>query len=200
MFKKLDYNIPGRPKKPWTRKKEDHMVNFGGVAVNEACVNFIKSIISPGSTILELGSGPGSTVALSEDYKLYSVENQPEWFDVFPVCTTYINCRTRFYDDQYTAPDLPNQHGWYEPDDIFPNLPSTYDLILIDGPGGGTYGRGGFLKHIEKFNTNVPMIFDDVHVEDKGLALMKKVSEYVGREYKILETDTTGQTGYILTS
>ena len=72
------------------------------------------------------------------------------------------------------------------------------DLILIDGPGGGRYGRGGFLKHLSEFNTNVPMIFDDVHVEDKGKALMEKVSEQVGRPWAILETDPKRQTGYIL--
>jgi hypothetical protein len=129
---------------------------------------------------------------------MYSVENQTEWFDKYPVCTTYINCRTKFYDDEYTAPDMPHQKGWYHPDDIFPNLPKKYDLILIDGPGGGKYGRGGFLKHIDKFNTDVPMIFDDVHIDDKGKLLMEMVSEHVGRPWKILENDPKLQTGYIL--
>ncbi len=50
------------------------MQQYGGVAVNKACVDFIESILSPGSTILEFGSGPGSTIALSNKYKLYSVE------------------------------------------------------------------------------------------------------------------------------
>jgi len=174
------------------------MYQYGGVSVNKACVDFIESILPNGSTILELGSGPGSTIALSNNFKLYSVENQPEWFNKFPVCTTYINCRTKFYDEEYTAPDLPGNKGWYHPDDLFPNMPASYDLILIDGPGGGRFGRGGFFKHIDKFNTSVPMVFDDVHIEDKGLALMRKVSEYVGRKYEILKTDPKRQTGYIL--
>ena len=33
----------------------------------------IKTILEEGKTILELGSGPGSTVGLGEIYKLYSV-------------------------------------------------------------------------------------------------------------------------------
>ena len=175
------------------------MANFGGVAINRECVDFIESILPIGGTILEFGSGPGSTPALSSKYQLYSVENQPEWFNRFP-STTYINCRTKYYDSEYTAPDIPGtiNKGWYHPDDLFPHLPTSYDLILIDGPGCSPYGRGGFFKHIDKFNTNVPMIFDDIHVQDKGLGLMQKVSEYVGREYKILKTDPKQHTGYIL--
>ena len=171
---------------------------YGGISVNEAAVEFIKTILEKGKTILELGSGGGSTVGLGDIYKLYSVENQPEWFDIYSEYTTYINCRTKYYDDEYTAPNIPKQKGWYHPDDIFPNLPKKYDLILIDGPGCRPYGRGGFLKHIEKFNTYIPMVFDDIHTDDKSKLLMKKVSEYVGRPYKILETDTKGHTGYIL--
>ena len=174
------------------------MEQYGGISVNKECIELIKTILQPGSTILELGSGPGSTIILSESYTIYSVENQPEWFDRFPLCTTYINCRNKMYDDKYTSPDMPNQKGWYHPDDLFPNLPEKYDLILIDGPGCVNWGRGGFYKHIDKFNTNVPMVFDDIHIMDKGKRLMMKVSEYVNRPYKFLTTDHKQQTGYIL--
>ena len=171
---------------------------FGGIAIEEACVNFIYTILPAGSTILEFGSGGGSTIALSDTYKLYSVENQKEWYDQYPLCTTYINCRTKYYDDEYTSPDIPNQKGWYHPDDLFPNLPKKYDLILIDGPGCNAYGRGGFLKHISKFNTDIPMIFDDVQDDKKGKLLIEKVSEHVNRPWKLLESDLKQQTGYIL--
>ena len=52
-------------------------------------------------------------------------------------------------------------------------------------------GRGGFYKHIDKFNTQVPMIFDDVNREEE-LTLLKLVSAYVKRDYFILEDDITG--------
>ena len=71
---------------------------YGGVSVSEAAVEFIKTILEEGKTILELGSGPGSTVGLGEIYNLYSVENQPEWFDRYSKYTTYINCRSKSYD------------------------------------------------------------------------------------------------------
>ena len=165
---------------------------YGGVSVNESAVEFIKSILEEGKTIIELGSGPGSTVGLGKIYDLYSVENQPEWYDKFPESTTYINCRSKKYDEEYTSPSqFPNDKSWYHPDDLFPNLPKTYDLILIDGPGGWSHGwgRGGFFKHIDKFNTDVPMIFDDIQREDE-LMLIKEVSKYVGREYETIDSNT----------
>jgi hypothetical protein len=65
--------------------------------------------------------------------------------------------------------------------------------MLIDGPGGWSHGwgRGGFFNHIGEFNTNVPIIFDDVNREEE-LTLLKLVSAYVKRDYFILEDDITG--------
>ena len=92
------------------------------------------------------------------------------------------------YDEEYTMPDIPGNKGWYHPDDLFPNLPKSYDLILIDGPGGSRWGRAGFLKHIDQFNTDVPLLFDDAHRTSEEI-LVKKTSEFLGRPYKILDTD-----------
>ena len=173
----------------------------GSVSMSKSCVEYIKKILPKGSTILELGSGHGTTWLADAGYKMYSVENQPEWFDKFPKHTTYINCRSKSYDETYTKPDgFPNDKAWYHPDDLFLNLPNNYDLIFVDGPGGFSHGwgRGGFYKHIDKFNTNVPMVFDDVNDENKAGLLMRKVSEYIGRPYKILDTDPIEATGYIL--
>lgn len=166
----------------------------GNISISQNCIDYIRTLIPDGSTILELGSGQG-TVLLSEYFKMYSVENQPEWFSKFPLCTTYINCRSKMYDDEYTAPDIPNSKGWYHPDDIFSNLPKSYDLILIDGPGGSRWGRGGFYKHIDEFNINVPMIFDDVNRGEER-ELVKKVSDHLNRPFRFLESDTS--VGYIL--
>lgn len=164
-----------------------------GVSISDECVEFIRTLIPNGGTILELGSGEG-TIRLSEYFKIFSVENQPEWQDKYPICTTYINCRSKMYDNEYTAPDLPEQKGWYHPDDLFANLPESYDLILIDGPGGGRWGRGGFLKHIDKFDTTVPIIFDDAH-RMPDLEHMKAVSKHLNKSYNILPSDAA--VGYI---
>ncbi len=163
-----------------------------GITINENCVNLIKRLLPKGSTILELGSGHGTIWLADAGYKVYSVENQPEWFDKFPNHTTYINCRSKPYDDEYTKPDgFEDDKSWYHPDDLFPNLPKTYDLILVDGPGGWSHGwgRGGFWKHIDKFNTDVPMVFDDINRMPES-DLMEKVSEYVDREYDVIDIYT----------
>ena len=163
-----------------------------GVSINKVCIDFIKFLLPKGSTIIELGSGEGSTVAIGQDYKLYSVENQPEWYDKFKDYTTYINCGSKSYDTEYTKPkEFPLDKAWYEPDDLFPNLPKSYELILIDGPGGHTHGwgRGGFRKHIDKFNTDAYMVFDDINRAEESL-LMVSISEYLERDYEVVDKNT----------
>ena len=84
-----------------------------GVTINDVCIDFINFLLPKDSTILELGSGAGSTVALGQNYKLYSVEN-PEWCDKFKDYTTYINCGSKSYDDEYTKPkEFPSDRAWY---------------------------------------------------------------------------------------
>ena len=65
-------------------------------------------------------------------------------------------------------------------------------MILVDGPNG-SFGRGGFLKHLDFFNTNVPIIFDDINRESER-QLMIKVSEKLNKPYYELDK----YTGYIL--
>ena len=171
-------------------KKSDP--TFGGASLNESAIDWIDGVLKEGDTIVELGSGEGSTIALGKKYNLYSVENQPVWKDRFPEYTTYINCRSKEYDDEYTKPEeFQDNISWYHPDDLFPNLPEDYDLILIDGPGGigHGWGRGGFWKHIEKFKTDVHLVFDDAQRE---IELIKLVSNYVGRDYILLDDGVTG--------
>tara|TARA_S200002703_G_scaffold138051_3_gene128148 strand:- start:530 stop:1045 length:516 start_codon:yes stop_codon:yes gene_type:complete len=160
-----------------------------GISINENCVNLIKRLLPNGGTILEFGSGEGTTWLSDAGYTMFSVENQPEWMGKYPRHTTYINCKIKYYDDEYTPPkNIFNQRGWYDPDDLFPNLPKKYDLILVDGPGG-RWGRGGFYKHIDKFNTDVPMVFDDIN-RTQDSDVMEFISEYVDRDYRIIDLYT----------
>lgn len=170
------------------------MDKLGGWAIQESCYEFIKKTLSEGSTILELGSGIG-TDYLSKHYTMYSIENYLEWVDKYN--STYIFAPIESYNDKWSAPDLPGEHapkqsGWYNPELLKNNLPESYDLILVDGPNG-MFGRGGFLKHIDMFNTNVPIIFDDIDRESE-MQLMIKVAEHIKRKYYILDN----KTGYIL--
>lgn len=170
------------------------MSKLGGWAIQESCYNFIKEILPKGKTILELGSGIG-TDYLSKHYKMYSIENYLEWINKYD--SEYIFAPIKNYDDTWTAPELPGENGpkqigWYNPMFLEDNLPKHYDLILIDGPNG-IFGRGGFLKHIDMFNTSVPIIFDDINRHTER-ALMIKVSEHIGRPWIALDENT----GYIL--
>lgn len=170
------------------------MSNLGGWAIQESCYNFIKQILPEGKTILELGSGLG-TDYLSKHYKMYSIENYKEWINKYN--STYIYAPIKMYNDEWTTPDLPGegspkQIGWYDPEIVKNNLPVDYDLILVDGPNG-SFGRGGFLKHLDWFNTNVPMVFDDINREPDRL-LMVEVAKKIGKPYYELDK----YTGYIL--
>ena len=170
------------------------MNKLGGWAIQESCFEFIKQILPEGKTILELGSGLG-TDYLSKHYIMYSIENYKEWIDKYK--STYIYAPIKNYNNDWTTPDLPGegtskQTGWFDPDIVKNNLPTHYDLILVDGPNG-MFGRGGFLKHLDWFNTNVPIVFDDINREAE-MQLMIKVSEKIGKPYKELDK----YTGYIL--
>ena len=165
-------------------------MSINGPTLDNDCIDYIKSILPEGQTILELGSGEG-TIKLSEYYNMISVENQREWQARYPICTKYINVGHKMYNEtDFKKPDniknIPSQNGWYDPNELQTKLPAKteYDLILIDGPGGWLV-RSGFITYLEYFNTEVPIILDDVHREQE-LMIIKKLSEILDREYKII--------------
>ena len=129
-------------------------------------------------------------ITLSSYNKLYIGKYKSTYIHA-PIRNYEIGGSELFGDEEFfTAPDIPEQKGWYDPDIVKKNLPTQYDLILVDGPNG-RFGRGGFYKYLDWFNTDVPIIIDDVG-RDAERILMEKVSETVGREYKILSDDVTG--------
>tara|TARA_R110000765_G_scaffold346698_1_gene436814 strand:- start:328 stop:834 length:507 start_codon:yes stop_codon:yes gene_type:complete len=164
------------------------MNNFGGWAMAKTTYDFIRNLLPEGKTILEIGSGFG-TGEMAKYYKMYSIEANSQWVGKYN--STYIHAPIKMYDSEYTAPEIPESNGWHNVDSLTSILPHiNYDLLFIDGPEG-KYGRGGFLKHIEMFNTNIPLIFDDIN-RPSELILMKKVSEKLDRPYIILEDNITG--------
>tara|TARA_R110002126_G_scaffold85314_1_gene206748 strand:+ start:943 stop:1443 length:501 start_codon:yes stop_codon:yes gene_type:complete len=162
---------------------------FSGWAMEKSTFDFIRKILPKGKTILEIGSGFG-TGEMAKHYNMYSIEATAQWVNKYD--STYIYAPIKMYNDEYTAPDIPESNGWHNVDILAKELPKIeYDLIFIDGPEG-KYGRGGFLKHIDLFNTNVPMIFDDIN-RPHEMILMEKVSELLGRPYTLIDNVT----GYI---
>tara|TARA_Y100000310_G_scaffold308422_1_gene351526 strand:- start:485 stop:1018 length:534 start_codon:yes stop_codon:yes gene_type:complete len=169
------------------------MGNFDGWSITEICFNYIRDLLPDGGTILELGSGFGTDI-LSKYYKMYSIENDKKWVDEYN--STYIHAPIVFYDDntEFSVPEgIPRQRGWYNPDIVKTFLAKIekYDLILVDGPNGGKYGRGGFYKYLDLFNTDVFIIFDDINRESERI-LIEKVSKKINRNYTMLDDVVTG--------
>ena len=123
----------------------------------------VVDILPRGSTLLELGSG-GASAEFSKYYSVWSVEHDMIWLNRYN--THYIY-----------APLVDN---WYNVEILKKELPTKYDLILVDGPPG-RIGRGKFLDHLDLFITTVPIIFDDVNrVAEQDL--MNRVAERLGRK------------------
>jgi len=127
-------------------------------ALHSSVYEAIDKLMPLGGTILELGSGEGDANLVSK-YEVYAVEHDPEWLGKVPgVHYIYAPLApikpTRWH---------PKQDRWYSPEKIRATIPKLqYDLLIVDGPTADV-GRGGFLKYWNLFNTNVPIILDDVN-------------------------------------
>ncbi|KKP36079.1 MAG: GDP-fucose synthetase [candidate division TM6 bacterium GW2011_GWF2_32_72] len=137
---------------------------FGGMSIPKEVFDFIRNNLKDGETLLEFGSGWASS-QMSKYYNLYSVEHNPLYVGMYE--TKYIYA--------------PIKNGWYDVEVVTKELPKDYKMILVDGPPGNI-GRGGFLKNLSLFNTNVIIILDDVQREAEarlassiGLVLNRKV-------------------------
>lgn len=110
----------------------------------------IRLYVPKGSTILELGSGPGSTVELtSSGYDVRSIEHNPEQM-IYNKPENYIFCPL-FTDG--------NQYDFYHLETIKNKLPN-YDALLVDGPDTGNR-MNNFNKMIHYFNPKVHWFIDD---------------------------------------
>tara|TARA_Y100000766_G_scaffold285313_1_gene307852 strand:+ start:309 stop:824 length:516 start_codon:yes stop_codon:yes gene_type:complete len=124
--------------------------------------DWLEENIPHGSCILEFGSGAGSVI-LSENYQLISIEHDEQWLGLSS--GNYIH-----------APIVPNQvsnkyseSGWYDLE-MLQNLPSSVDVILIDGPPGDI-GRTGILCILQDLPLCSWIIIDDTDRKaEKNLA------------------------------
>ena len=143
-------------------------------SISEDLFNYIRRILPEGRTILELGSGWG-TGQLSKFYTVYSIEHDKRWLDK--------------YDSNYIYASIKNR--WYDAEILRKELPKKYDLILVDGPTGGI-GRGGFYQNLDLFNTDVVMIFDDVHRQEE-YDLMVTVATELNKKFTVSDQDKYGR-------
>tara|TARA_B100001287_G_C22681736_1_gene530826 strand:+ start:62 stop:541 length:480 start_codon:yes stop_codon:yes gene_type:complete len=132
------------------------MSNLGNWSIGNELYKWLTENLEEGKTIIEFGSGTG-TIELTKKWKVYSIEHDEKWVGKAP-------------DSNYIHAPL-GEDGWYDAKKVFDNLPEKYDCIIVDGPIGPT-ARLGIDKHWDKFNTNVPIIFDDTdRKKDKEHAL-----------------------------
>jgi hypothetical protein len=144
--------------------------NISNWAMPPEAFNWIYENIPEGSTILELGSGFGS-IALGLNYKVYSLEQNKEWCGLSNK-VNYIYA--------------PIEDGFYHNDALI-NLPK-YDLLIIDGPTKASGGRKGFLQNLDYFNTDCPILLDDLHREDE-MFIMEKLAIILDRKYEVFESE-----------
>ena len=161
------------------KQNENLSKNFGGWSIDKEVFDYIQQVLPAGKTILELGSGWASEI-LSEYYTVYSIEHDPQWVGKYN--THYIY-----------APII---NGWYDVSVLSNELPTHYDLILIDGPTG-TIGRGKFYTNLYLFNTNTIMIFDDVN-RIAEYNLLVAVSQKLNKPYTIYKSNGQKNFGVIL--
>lgn len=147
--------------------------------ISEDLYQYICKILPPGSTILELGSGQGTSL-LAGTYEMISIEHDKKFVGLHR--SRYIYAPIRAFSKECSV--FPEDKGWYCRDTLRKELPKLhYDLILVDGPPNAT-GRGGFYKWRELFNTDVPMILDDVH-RGREQKLIVRMSGHVKRPYTV---------------
>ena len=144
---------------------------FSNYSISKGVFNFIVSLLKPDQTLLELGSGSASGL-LSKYINVYSVEHDYQWVNKYK--SNYIYA--------------PIVNGWYNTQILKEKLPNEYHLILVDGPTG-SIGRQGFLHNLSLFNTDVPIIFDDVNRDDE-YQLLIDVATVLGRKYAIYTSDS----------
>ena len=129
---------------------------LGSWSIDESLYDYIREVLPDGSTILELGSGYG-TSWFAEHYTIYSVEHDPDFVDKYD--STYIHVPLKDHKP------LANHQStrWYDAAMLREGLEGLkYDLLLIDGP---PQTRSGFFKYMELFDKDAIWVFDDLHRE-----------------------------------
>jgi|TARA_B100000530_G_C15631833_1_gene358577 hypothetical protein len=156
---------------------------YGSYSVDRELIDQMIKLV-PSGTLLELGSGRATEI-FSKYYKVYSVEENPEWLNKYN--STYIHA--------------PIKEGWYDTDILEKELPKNYEVILIDGPTspeslGRQKIRQEFLTNLHLFNTDSIIFVDDIHREPEA-HLLDSLSEKLGRNPTIIEAKSGAKFGYL---
>jgi hypothetical protein len=117
--------------------------------IGQGLFNAMRLVLPKGGTVLELGSGDGSTTELKgAGYTVYSIEHSPHYLH-------------RWNTPEFTIHAPFDDTGFYDMNKVRAGIPKNYDILLIDGPD--TENRViRFYEHaIDSFNPKVHWFFDD---------------------------------------
>jgi len=151
-------------------------------ALQPAIYDVIGKLLPNGGTVLELGSGHGDA-KLVEKYTVYAVEHDENWLDVTPG-VEYIHAPIGRIKPTKWHPD---QNKWYDSDIIKNRITNLkYGLLIVDGPPANI-GRGGFLKYRDCFDSDAPVIVDDINRYEEW-KIMKVLANRWNKDILILDT------------
>jgi len=139
----------------------------------------LRSLVEPGATILELGTGDGTPI-LAETYNVISIEDQPEWHVGASrlIHVPLVDCR------ELQLPDSFWKHfkatTWYDVDILKTALEGlSYDALIVDGPGSARNRAAMSHFYKELFDTSVPVIVDDIH-RNQDWAVARQIARVKG--------------------
>lgn len=151
-------------------------VNFSG-----SLINWVLENIKHKSRILELGSGYGSSLLAERGSFYYTcIEHKEKYIGKFSNIN-YVHAPIVHHKPVKGFP----HDKWYNKE-IITYIDHNYDLLIIDGPTANE-GRSGFIKYIDLFKTNIPIIFDDVN-RSLDMKVAIKVSGKLKRPITIMDT------------
>ena len=134
---------------------------FEGTYIPRKLFDFVREKLPDGSSILEFGSGAGSTYEFSKYYNLYSIEQDAKYINKYN--STYI----------YS----PIKCGWYDVEILKKTLFNLkYDLVLVDGPVGSLTSnlRLPLADNLHLLDLkNKWLICDDTHRETEQVLLQR---------------------------
>lgn len=139
--------------------------------VSTEAIDSVFSALPRGATILELGSGL-STEIFAPHYKVHTVEHDLSWFTKKVDGVNYIHAPLVEY-----KPFFSDKEVWYNPEVLKKELPSHYDMIIVDGPTGSKFSRYGFVHNLSLFK-KCPVLFDDIHAVNVYMVMIETMNKW----------------------
>lgn len=150
-------------------------------------------VVPIGSTVLEIGTGNG-TASLAKHYQVISIEHNSEWHKGQSqlIHVPLVDCRSLNLSDRFWE-IFPDATSWYDAVQLKEDLTGIrYDAIIIDGPPGGTRRAAMWYFYDQLFNTNVPVLIDDIHRRYEWAVAVKIAKFKKVNSFKVFSDEGTG--------